>query len=66
MTEETTTALLIQLNADERAALQRFRDKHPRDYSEAQAARLLLRDALIGIGDLPLPRENRGKGNLRP
>jgi len=61
MMSETTTPLLIQLDAEERAALRQAQAGHPRPYSEAQMARLLLRDALIGLGDLKMLRANRGR-----
>lgn len=68
MDDDVTYPLLIQINDEERAALKRFMAAHPRKYSEAQAARLLLRDQLVAMGDLALPRANRGRaaGNKKP
>lgn len=59
---EITTPLLVGLNAEEREALARARAQH-RDgsLSEAQFARLLIRDGLIAMGILALPRANRGR-----
>lgn len=56
-----TTRLEIDLSDEEAAALDRFRAAHPRPYTPAQAARLLIRDQLIAMSDLPLPRANRSR-----
>lgn len=53
--------ITLTLNAVEEAALMRFIAQHARPYTPEMAARLLLRDALIGIGDLPLPGSNRSR-----
>ncbi len=55
----------IELDDAEVAALRRFTEQHAipgPPLTGAQAARILLRDALIGIGLLPLGRANRGPG----
>lgn len=51
----------VQLDEDERAALRKFIASRSELLTEAEAVRLLLRDALIGIGDLPLGRQNRSR-----
>lgn len=64
----TTVARLpsaVFLDDDERAALERFIGSQGEPMTVAQATRRLLRDALIGIGDMPLPKENRGPGARR-
>lgn len=62
---ETTNVLISRLSADERAALTKFRESLPEDPGEGEAARMLIRDQLIAMGDLPLGTANRGKGNLK-
>lgn len=65
---ETTKPLLIQISGPELEALRKFRASRSEPLSDAQAARLLMREALIGMGDLPLSDENRGRaaGNKKP
>lgn len=64
---ELTKPLLIQISWPELEALRKFKASQPGELSDAQAARMLMREALIGMGDLPLPSENRGRaaGNKR-
>jgi hypothetical protein len=51
----------IELNPEEAAAFEAFRQGHGRLYTEPTAARLLVRDELTRMGLLPLPRQNRSR-----
>lgn len=59
------TELKIVLQPDEFAALEAGRKQHGRIYTAEMFARLLIRDELIRMGLLGLPRENRSKGARR-
>jgi hypothetical protein len=50
-----------QLAPDIREALRKFIASRDEELTEAEAVRMLLRDALIGIGDLPLSSANRSR-----
>lgn len=58
---EITKPLLIQISWAELEALRKFKASQPEPLSDAQAARLLMREALIGMGDLKLGEANRGR-----
>ena len=45
-------AVTIELSDAECAALNLFTSSHPSDLSHEEAAHLLLRDALVSLGDL--------------
>lgn len=68
MSETTTKPLLIQISWPELQALKRFKASQPEPISDAEAVRLLMREQLIGMGDLPLGNANRGRaaGNKKP
>lgn len=51
--------LTIWLSPEELKALRKFEQSRTARLTLEQAARLALRDFLIGIGDLPLGLENR-------
>lgn len=53
------------LDPDVIAALERYRLERPDLRTNSEAARYLLRDALIGLGLLPLGEKDRGKGARR-
>lgn len=65
---ETTKPLLISISWPELEALRRFKASQPQPISDAQAVRLLMREQLIAMGDLPLGSANRGRaaGNKKP
>lgn len=50
MDAETTFPLLTQTNEAEREALRQFIAQERPDLSESQAGRVLIREALIGLG----------------
>ena len=58
---EETKPLTIQISWPELQALRKFKASQPEGLSDAQAARMLMREALIGMGDLPLGDANRGQ-----
>lgn len=55
------TPITVNLNDEEVAALRDFLAGHPRTYSAAEGCRLLIRDALIGMGVLAMPAGGRSK-----
>lgn len=58
---ETGRTLTIKLSGDVCAKLATYRrEMHPNHSDEAVAA-YLIRDALIGLGLLPLPEKDRGR-----
>lgn len=65
---EITKPLLISISWPELEALRKFKASQSEPLSDAQAARLLMREALIAMGDLPLGEANRGRtaGNKKP
>lgn len=54
-----------KLSKDAEAALTRFMASRPDLKSRGQAISYLVEDALTGLGDLALPKENRGPGARR-
>lgn len=58
---DTTRTLRVKLSGEVSAKLATYRrEMHP-DYSDEAVAAYLIRDALIGLGLLPLPAKDRGK-----
>lgn len=53
--------MLDRLKPDELGALVRFRDERYPSHTLPAVAHYLLLDHLIGLGLLPLPKNNRGK-----
>ncbi len=62
-----TTAVILELSPAECAALNLFLMAHPADLTPSDDAHLLLRDALIGMGDLdPHPGRPARAGQSSP
>lgn len=51
---DDTPHLPVSLDREERAALAKFISSRPDALTDAEAARILIRDALIAMGDLSL------------
>lgn len=56
-----TYPLQVDLTMEEWLALRQFRDEEAKGATSADIGRLLIRDALIGLGILDMGRANRGK-----
>lgn len=52
----------VRLDEDVREALERYMAERPDLKSPGEAARYLLRDALVGLGLMPLGDRNRSRG----
>lgn len=63
MTDRPTVSDL--LGEEGLAALRRFISKDKPGMSEVEAVAYLVRDALVGLGELPLGERDRGKGARR-